>query len=53
MLEREGFQAVLAGDGRSGFERAIALKPRLILVDLRMPPLERGRSCASNCGRVE
>jgi DNA-binding response OmpR family regulator len=36
MLEREGFEAVLAADGRSGFERAVALKPRLILLDLRM-----------------
>jgi DNA-binding response OmpR family regulator len=36
MLEREGFEAVLADDGDSGFERAITLKPRLILLDLRM-----------------
>jgi DNA-binding response OmpR family regulator len=45
MLEREGFQAVLAGDGRSGFEHAIALKPRLILVDLRMPRLSGAEVC--------
>jgi DNA-binding response OmpR family regulator len=36
MLEREGFEAVLADDGDSGFERAITLKPHLILLDLRM-----------------
>ncbi|MGD0134050.1 MAG: response regulator transcription factor [Bryobacteraceae bacterium] len=36
MLEREGFEAVLADDGDSGFERAITLKPQLILLDLRM-----------------
>jgi DNA-binding response OmpR family regulator len=45
MLEREGFQAVLAADGRSGFERAIAIKPRLILVDLRMPRLSGTEVC--------
>jgi|SRR5580704_1354167 DNA-binding response OmpR family regulator len=45
MLEREGYQAVLAPDGRSGFERAIALKPHLILVDLRMPRLSGTEVC--------
>jgi len=45
MLEREGFQAVLAADGRAGFERAIALKPRLILVDLSMPRLSGTEVC--------
>jgi DNA-binding response OmpR family regulator len=45
MLEREGFQPVLAGDGSSGFERAITLKPRLILVDLRMPRLSGTEVC--------
>ncbi|HEX5227261.1 MAG TPA: response regulator transcription factor [Bryobacteraceae bacterium] len=45
MLEREGFEAVLASDGRSGFERAIALNPRLILVDLRMPHLSGTEVC--------
>jgi DNA-binding response OmpR family regulator len=45
MLEREGFEAVLAADGRAGFERAIALKPRLILVDLRMPRLSGTEVC--------
>jgi DNA-binding response OmpR family regulator len=45
MLEREGFQTVLAEDGRSGFERAIALKPRLILVDLCMPRLSGTEVC--------
>jgi DNA-binding response OmpR family regulator len=45
MLEREGFEAVLAADGRAGFESAIALKPRLILVDLRMPHLSGTEVC--------
>jgi DNA-binding response OmpR family regulator len=45
MLEREGFQAMLASDGRSGFQQAIALKPRLILVDLGMPRLSGAEVC--------
>jgi len=45
VLEREGFQAVLATDGRSGFEQAIELKPRLILVDLCMPRLSGAEVC--------
>jgi len=45
MLEREGFRPVLAGDGRTGFRQAIALKPGLILVDLRMPGLSGIEVC--------
>ena len=37
MLEQEGFRAVLVADGRSGYEKAMLLKPDLILVDLRLP----------------
>ncbi|HET8546451.1 MAG TPA: response regulator transcription factor, partial [Bryobacteraceae bacterium] len=37
LLEQEGFRAVLAGDGRTGYEQALALKPDLLLVDLRLP----------------
>ena len=37
MLEQEGFRAVLSGDGRDGFDKAITSKPDLILVDLRLP----------------
>ena len=37
MLEQDGFRAVLAGDGRSGFDKAVTLKPDLVLVDLRLP----------------
>lgn len=39
MLEQEGFRAVLEADGKSGFERALQLKPALILVDLRLPSM--------------
>lgn len=45
ILEREGFQPVLASDGRAGFQQAIELKPKLILVDLRMPRLSGAEVC--------
>src|SRR5579863_540409 len=37
LLEQEGFRAVLVDDGREGFEKALLLKPDLLLVDLRLP----------------
>jgi DNA-binding response OmpR family regulator len=45
MLEQEGFRAVLAGDGRAGFNQAVTLRPGLILVDLRMPGLSGIEVC--------
>ena len=45
MLEQEGFHAVLAGDGSSGLNQAVELKPGLILVDLRMPGLSGEEVC--------
>jgi DNA-binding response OmpR family regulator len=45
MLEREGFRPVLAGDGSTGFEQALALQPGLILVDLKMPGLSGVEVC--------
>jgi len=45
LLEREGFQAVLAGDGRTGYEKAITLKPDLVLVDLRLPGMNGMEIC--------
>src|SRR5687768_7799950 len=37
LLEQEGFRPELVGDGLAGFERALARKPDLMLVDLRLP----------------
>jgi DNA-binding response OmpR family regulator len=37
MLEQEGFRGILAADGRDGYEKALTLKPDLIIVDLRLP----------------
>ena len=45
MLEQEGFRAVLAGDGRSGFEKAVTIKPDLVLVDLRLPGMSGTEIC--------
>jgi len=45
MLEQEGFRAVLAADGRSGFDKAVTLKPDLILVDLRLPGMSGIEIC--------
>lgn len=45
MLEQEGFRAVLAADGRAGFDKAITLKPDLILVDLRLPGMSGVEIC--------
>ena len=39
MLERENFAPLFAGDGKSGFDKAISLKPNLVLVDLRLPEM--------------
>ena len=45
LLESDGFRAVLASDGNEGFEQALALKPGLILVDLRMPGIDGVEVC--------
>lgn len=45
MLEQEDFRAILVADGRSGYEKAIMLKPDLILVDLRLPGMNGMEIC--------
>lgn len=45
LLEKEGFRSVLVGDGKSGLEQALLLKPTLILVDLRMPGMSGMEVC--------
>src|SRR3984893_3225530 len=45
MLEQEGFRAELASDGRSGYDRALLLKPDLMLVDLRLPGMSGVEIC--------
>jgi DNA-binding response OmpR family regulator len=45
MLEREGFRAMLAADGKSGLDQAMLNKPNLILVDLRLPDISGMEIC--------
>ena len=45
MLENEGFRPILVSDGTTGLEQAFALRPNLILVDLRMPGLSGVEVC--------
>ena len=45
LLEGEGFRAVLAADGRSGYENAVFSKPDLILVDLKLPGMSGVEIC--------
>lgn len=37
MLEQEGYRPVSALNGRDGYEKALTLKPDLLIVDLRLP----------------
>ena len=45
MLEQEGFRAVQAADGKAGFEKALTLKPDLVLVDIRLPGMSGTEIC--------
>jgi len=39
MLERERYIPLYAADGKSGYEKTLALKPNLLLMDLRLPAM--------------
>ncbi len=45
MLEQEEFKVVCAANGREGYERALTLKPDLLLVDLRLPGMTGTEIC--------
>lgn len=45
MLEQEGFRTVLSADGKAGFDKAVTLKPDLVLVDLRLPGMSGTEIC--------
>jgi len=45
LLEREQFVPIQAVDGDSGLEKALSVKPNLILVDLRLPGLSGIELC--------
>src|SRR5260370_6204912 len=45
MLEQEGFSPILAADGKLGYERALSVKPDLMIVDLRLPGIGASAIC--------
>jgi DNA-binding response OmpR family regulator len=45
MLEQEGFTPILVADGKTGYERALAVKPDLMIVDLRLPGMSGVEIC--------
>jgi DNA-binding response OmpR family regulator len=45
MLEQEGFNPILVSDGKTGYERALAVKPDLMIVDLRLPGMSGIEIC--------
>lgn len=45
MLEQEGYRVLHARDGNSGFEKALTLKPDLLVVDLRLPGMSGVEIC--------
>jgi DNA-binding response OmpR family regulator len=45
MLERENFVPIFASDGKSGFDKALMMKPQLVLVDLRLPGMSGTEIC--------
>lgn len=45
MLEQEGYRVVQALDGRTGYEKALVLKPDLMLVYLRLPAMSGMEIC--------
>ena len=45
LLERENFLPLFASDGKTGLEKALVLKPHLVLVDLRLPVMSGIEVC--------
>ncbi|HLH19232.1 MAG TPA: response regulator transcription factor [Bryobacteraceae bacterium] len=45
LLENEGYRALTAAEGRSGYELALTQRPDLVVVDLRLPGLSGIEIC--------
>jgi DNA-binding response OmpR family regulator len=45
MLERENYIPIRACDAETGFQKAVTLKPHLLLVDLRLPSMSGAELC--------
>ncbi len=52
LLERQGFKVHCAEDGRTGIERACALVPDLILLDIQLPVMD-GYQVAATLRNIE
>ena len=44
-LERDGYEVFTASDGAEGLQKALAVKPHLILLDMMMPVLDGIETC--------
>ncbi len=44
-LERDGYEVFTASDGAEGLQKALAVKPHLILLDMMMPVLDGMETC--------
>ncbi|HPA44198.1 MAG TPA: response regulator [bacterium] len=40
LLEKNGFEVIGAGDGRSGIEKALQYRPMAILLDIQLPEMD-------------
>ncbi|MBD2461912.1 response regulator [Oscillatoria sp. FACHB-1407] len=45
LLEQSGFKVFVAKNGSSAFEKAILIKPDIILLDIRMPGIDGFKTC--------
>src|SRR5258708_34462736 len=45
MLDAEGYRVTQAPDGASGVDKALTLKPELLMIDLRLPGLPGVEIC--------
>jgi CheY-like chemotaxis protein len=52
LLEREGYEVDEAADGVTGIERAAALEPDLVLLDVQLPDID-GFEVAEQLARTE
>jgi two-component system, NarL family, nitrate/nitrite response regulator NarL len=52
LLEREGYEVDEAADGVTGIERAIALDPDLVLLDIQLPDID-GFEVAERLSRLD
>jgi two-component system, cell cycle response regulator DivK len=52
LLEKNGFQVIAAPDGREGIEKALSVKPAVILLDIQLPDLD-GHAVARELRKIK